>query len=327
VKHALAGVSAALLALAANAQAAPSADSPAPQLACDEPLYDFGNVSDTAPLTHSFVLWNRGTAPLRISNVRACCGGKAKAAADEVAPGTNTTVAVELSLRGRSGPQDKSVYVASNDPRQPYYRLRLSGRVVPQVEVDPGSVAWRDLSPQSVTGTVLNVSSRLMGGTPTNAVADVRWLKAELGARHGVATPVTLTTVPPLPRGVSLGKVRILFPDDAVRSLDVSVSLSVPAEVAALPPELVLAWAPDRKQAATRYLLLKSARSEPFRVLRVDCPFPGWTSEATLTGPGVWRIRLDNLSVDKPPETAMLRIATDHPACPEVAVPVRVVDP
>jgi hypothetical protein len=39
---------------------------------------------------------------------------------------------------------------------------------------------------------------------------------------------VTLATVPPLPKGVSQGKVRILFRDAGVPSIDVPVTVSVP---------------------------------------------------------------------------------------------------
>ena len=79
--------------------AAPVVDRPS--LVCDAPVHDFGNLADAAPVVHSFLLWNRGTAPLEISNVRACCGGAAKAAANRIAPGASTTVEVTLSLRVR----------------------------------------------------------------------------------------------------------------------------------------------------------------------------------------------------------------------------------
>ena len=97
------------------------------------------------PVTHVFVIWNRGDAPLEISRVRSCCGATATLAEQVVAPGTNTSVRVVASLRGRGGQVRKNIYVASNDPRRPQYHLGLVGSVsapahVPSMAPPPHAV-------------------------------------------------------------------------------------------------------------------------------------------------------------------------------------------
>lgn len=123
---------------------------PAPVIHCDEPVFSFGDRSTAASVAHVFVIWNRGDAPLEISRVRACCGATATLADQVVAPGTNTTVRVVASLRGRRGQVQRNIYVASNDPRQPQYRLGLVGSVAAPAQAPPAAAPQTASAPPPV---------------------------------------------------------------------------------------------------------------------------------------------------------------------------------
>ncbi len=150
----------------------------APVIACDEPVWNFGERPADATVVHVFEIWNRGDAPLEISRVRACCGTSAMLADQVVAPGTSTTVRVTSSLRGRRGRQLRTVYVHSNDPRQPLFQLRVTGSVAvpdhrPPVASSPQTVVTANQTVNESAATVL---------PPEAAVPDdaIRAVPAEL---------------------------------------------------------------------------------------------------------------------------------------------------
>jgi len=105
--------------------------SAAPHVVCASPTFDFGSLQAADAVEHSFILENRGAETLTFGQVRACCGATASLRDTNVAPGTNTQFDVKLSLKGRQGTVSKSLYVATNDPRQPHLILQLTGRIEP----------------------------------------------------------------------------------------------------------------------------------------------------------------------------------------------------
>jgi hypothetical protein len=98
-----------------------------PRIECDSSVYDFGTVTDQNKLTHEFVIWNRGNTPLTITKVRACCGMKASMDCMEIAPSTSSVCRAVFDLSRRSGDQNKKIYLASDDPKRPYFALSLTG--------------------------------------------------------------------------------------------------------------------------------------------------------------------------------------------------------
>jgi hypothetical protein len=97
----------------------------APRIACDSPVYDFGTVTNGIKISHEFTIWNRGNSPLTITKVRACCGMTASMDSMEIAPYSNAVCRAVFDLAHRSGEQDKKIYLASDDPQNPYFCLTL----------------------------------------------------------------------------------------------------------------------------------------------------------------------------------------------------------
>ena len=116
--------------LAVDALAVPA---PAPAtLMAPAPQFDFGTVAAGAVVEHDFVLENRGDVVVRIEKVRSSCGCTAtQVAASEIAPGGQTTVHARFDTTGRSGRQDKEIFVSSNAPVNPLLVCRLTGAVEP----------------------------------------------------------------------------------------------------------------------------------------------------------------------------------------------------
>jgi hypothetical protein len=124
-------VHALVLAAAAHAE-------PAPRLALDEAVFDFGTVDRGVRVDHSFRLPNRGDAELRIDHVKSSCGCTVAVISDRVVPpGGEGRVAVSLDTARLAGRATKTVTVYTNDPSAPVVGLSLTGQVTADVVLTP----------------------------------------------------------------------------------------------------------------------------------------------------------------------------------------------
>lgn len=172
-----------LLAVAAVLLAGPSAralPAPAPKLVCEEPVFDFGAVSDAAPVEHDYVIRNDGDLSLEILSVRASCGCTAvNASQNVVRPGDTATIHATFTTANRSGAQIKTITVTSNDPETPTTLLTLRGTIVKPLSANPSALYFGRLSdPASAAREVT-----LTGSEP------FRVLSATTASPHLSATP------------------------------------------------------------------------------------------------------------------------------------------
>jgi cytochrome c biogenesis protein CcdA len=116
----------------------------APRIVSFAPVHDFGDQLATASLTHTFVIENRGDSELVLGRIHACCGATARLDSNAVAPGEQATLHVTLSLAGRKGPQTKNLFVASNDPAAPLFRLTMRSNVMQDANEQPSGTGSGD---------------------------------------------------------------------------------------------------------------------------------------------------------------------------------------
>jgi len=103
-----------------------------PSIICDNPVYNFGSVPDTTTITHTFILQNAGDANLIISKVKKGCScSDAIISTNVIPPRINFTLTTKHHLKNRQGQQRLSVYLHTNDPKNPYFQLQCSGEVLP----------------------------------------------------------------------------------------------------------------------------------------------------------------------------------------------------
>jgi hypothetical protein len=103
----------------------------APKITAKSTHYDFGTVTEGQVVTTNFEISNTGSADLEIQQVRASCGCTAAQPTKKLLkPGERTTIKVEFNSSNRLGPQDKTVYVMSNDPKESELKLTFTCVVV-----------------------------------------------------------------------------------------------------------------------------------------------------------------------------------------------------
>lgn len=107
------------------------AQSKQPKIFSPEPDYNFKEILEGQTVEHEFEIVNQGDADLIINDVKASCGCTAVQPSKKILkPGEKTKIKIEFDSRGRIGPQKKYIYVFSNDPKTPQYRLSFDAVVV-----------------------------------------------------------------------------------------------------------------------------------------------------------------------------------------------------
>jgi uncharacterized cupredoxin-like copper-binding protein len=102
-----------------------------PRISTQQIEHNFGDIEMGKIVTHHFILTNTGDDNLIIKNVHATCGCTAvKPEKETLAPGESTKLKVEFNSTGRRGGQEKTVYVNTNDPKNPELKLKIKGNVV-----------------------------------------------------------------------------------------------------------------------------------------------------------------------------------------------------
>jgi len=102
-----------------------------PKITANVTNYDFGTITEGEVVSHNFEIQNTGNADLKISNVQVSCGcTAAKPEKTELKPGEKTLIKVEFNSEARLGPQEKFVYITSNDASSSPFKLSFTGVVV-----------------------------------------------------------------------------------------------------------------------------------------------------------------------------------------------------
>lgn len=98
-----------------------------------EKTWNFGEIKQGDVVNHEFLLKNEGKSELIIRKVKASCGCTAiKPDKTVLAPGETTSIVAEFNSDHKSGRQNKSVTVVTNDPKTTTTLLRITGNVTIQ---------------------------------------------------------------------------------------------------------------------------------------------------------------------------------------------------
>lgn len=114
-------------------------------MVCDRPLHDFGALENTQVVNHVFTLRNEGDETAVFKQVVSSCSClSATPSSGQVSPGETLGLRLSVDLRGRTGPQNKPVYVVWNTSAQDRLPLRLAlvGQATAAVEFSPLSASF-----------------------------------------------------------------------------------------------------------------------------------------------------------------------------------------
>lgn len=110
----------------------------APIASVDNPVFDFGAVSQGKHVDHVFILKNKGDSVLNIGNVSTSCGCTvADVSTRSIPPGKHSEIRASFNSTNFSGNINKSVTIQTNDPKTPAHTLILKGSVFEEISVTP----------------------------------------------------------------------------------------------------------------------------------------------------------------------------------------------
>lgn len=202
----------------------------APRIFLPESRWDFGKVIDGNTVRHKFVVKNTGSTDLVIERVRTSCGcAVAQLGKSVLKPGESTPLTIEFDSTGRSGPQEKQVYIRSNDPENPFAtitiladvalppapRIAMESEMLDIGAVETGTAPIREVFIENTGSEPLSVSDFRTGSmcsvklVPDQEIAPggkavLRVIFDTLSARGLVEQFVTMTTNDPLKGRVTL---------------------------------------------------------------------------------------------------------------------------
>ena len=105
----------------------------APAVTYDSESFDFGDIKPNTKNEHTFNLKNVGKMDLVIRDVKSSCGCTAVSPSkNTVSSGESVPLKVVFDSTGKSGRQNKTITVITNDPRNPTTILRISSNIVTQ---------------------------------------------------------------------------------------------------------------------------------------------------------------------------------------------------
>ena len=313
------------LAIAAALGFTAAAQTNGPRLTCEQPVYDYGVCDNKKDVEHTFVLRNEGALPLIVSQVRAGCGCTTAALnTNTIPPGGTANLAARLTLRGIVGAKRASIYVQSNDPQSPVWTCSLTGTAATELDIAPPQIAFAAIvgsnPPGEQKATIVNRTETALHITNLETAAFFTAFVTTNAEGRNYTLNVSLASglEPPGANGALV----LMTDHPAYRRIEIPVSATVQTPIAALPPQVVLSRGTGGTTEA-RYIMLRSTKEVPFAVTSIESTPAGLPVSIQSVKPIWTRLRVG------PIDTASLtggviRVHTDLPAMPEVAIPVRV---
>jgi hypothetical protein len=103
----------------------------APKIVFKEDVHDFGQVPRGPELQYNFRFTNKGSSVLKIERVQTSCGctGATVGEKTEYKKNESGEIKITFNTQGRSGHQEKTISVFSNDPENPQKDLKITCEV------------------------------------------------------------------------------------------------------------------------------------------------------------------------------------------------------
>jgi len=174
----------------------------APRIMVEQPVYDFGTITNGSEILHDFAIRNVGDADLKITRVVSSCNAclKAKLEKIKIPPGGESLLRATFDLRLLSGPISRTISIASNDPDNPWLILGLTGIVIPRYQMTPAEVDL-DLSQGRQIATA-GITPLLQLHAPLSRVhCDNTNIVAKVSSAGTGEFVLTLEALDSLPRG------------------------------------------------------------------------------------------------------------------------------
>ena len=291
----------------------------------------------------TFSFSNEGNAPLHIQKIDSDCGCVAtNASLDKIPPGDEGKIRVIVERD--VGRFHQNVFVSTNDPARPIIRLEVSGVILPPVTY-PKKVDFGQLEKGERVSKKFTFINNLK-----NTVEIIKYTVSN----KSIVVTLPKQSTPVVPAGESLEIEAVLTLND-VGSYSESLTFSVQAKetlpgtasnrfeisiqflgrvlggIVVLPQNLFLGVLDNSGEGVQRKVYIKTDGNVPFALKQVSADNFSVAADLAMEPQTAYEVELSITPKTDSPSSGLvegtIRIATDHPDVPEIAIPVKAVKP
>jgi len=298
----------------------------APHIVCKEPEYDFGSVYNDQKINHTFEIYNEGDSVLQIGSIRECCGGNASISAKTIAPEEKATFTVCQSLIGRKGKLTRKFFIASDDPKTPYYCVSLTGTAIPLVDIEPSHVNFGNITEHTSLEqeVVLKTASDMIFNI-TNITSSAVNFSFELQPPGDSRTHKLLVrTKPPMPQGVTRGSITLFTDHSRIKQVTIRMIAIVSSDIIVVPTKLLLKEGGD--EPVTRYIAVRSRVKKPFRIKNIELPDKSIEVTIDPIGDNGYKCEFRNIVIFPELDGMNVILQLEHEDIKEIIIPVSITD-
>lgn len=289
----------------------------APKIHCENRIWEFGERLNGGELVHEYLIENRGNEPLEFGTLKNCCGMTVDFPCKSLAPGSNAVCKATFDISRRSGKQNKAIYIASNDPKRPYFILKMQGMLRQALEVEPRYIRF------SPTGGKTSETVRMTSSEAPFSINDLKCTAEGVQVTKkkisDLEWALDVQLAPDSLGGKIQGKIEVLTDHPQHPKIKISLYGEVPSAVKVSPSKVLVK---EGSEFVSRYVAVRS--QELFQILSADLKNCDGTIEQKKLGTTGWSLAL-SLNPASIQSEAHLAVTTDHPLMPTLTVPVHVI--
>jgi hypothetical protein len=244
--------------------------SAAPQIAVDQPIYDFGCITNGTQILHDFAIHNAGDAELEISRVVSSCEACLRASLEKtnIPPGGEGVLHARLDLRLLNGTVSRAILLDCNDPNNDPLVVGLTGVVVPAYQITPAEIDL-DLSQGQQTAVAEIVPLLNLHAPLSKVFCDDTNITASLAMEASNQFMLTLAVAKSLPRGNATINLTIRSADTNDPPCRITGFVHNPPDLELIPERLRFQ---PRTEPQMRILWVKQHGASPLILLDVLSP-------------------------------------------------------
>lgn len=251
--------------------------SESPRIDIPQTTVNIGKHYAGAQVPITYTVTNRGTAPLRLSNVGAGCGCLApqRSWPETLAPSASGTIALTVDTRDLEGAASHPLTVFSNDPKSPKFTVYIQVDIERVFLLTPSSIAFGEVSDTATSArrsiTIKNSTIHPLA-IQAPRVSDPRFKATLKEQETGKLWLLEVEMSGNLAYGMNAVDLVLPTNHPGVPRLTIQTSAWRQLPLQVIPPRLTFA-APVR-QTQTRVLVLRGRPAEKWTILSVKCTDP-----------------------------------------------------
>jgi hypothetical protein len=243
----------------------------------DTRTFDFGKVIEGEDLRHLFVVQNTASAPLTILGVKKSCGCEATNIVEGTIIKAGESLEVSYALSKHGSGQRKGQLILTTDAEDESLRrieLHLHAEIQPKVWTTPAEIELNADDPSSAE-QILKVESIVPGFLASfrEATTNRGNVQIELIEQSAEALSFRVGLMLDAPWGTFYDLIYLSFDNKEHRSVNVRVKARKGHPLAIIPATIKLTPSSSSSQRTRKVRILSpGAKSEPFRIAKVECP-------------------------------------------------------